>query len=91
LIYFFYNFDYININYIHIEILIARICSLHFDRDCFVLKKTRPRSKNAPVKEIIRLKKESIPNQMLILEKKRKGTMSQKQKNEENNKRIKVL
>jgi len=55
------------------------------------LKKTRPRSKNAPVKEILRLKKESIPTKMLILEKKRKETMSQKQKNEEDTKRIKVV
>lgn len=49
----------------------ARICSLHFDDDCFITKWTQSRSTN-PAKQLRRLKVGSVPTKMLILEKKRK-------------------
>ncbi|XP_071567384.1 uncharacterized protein [Temnothorax nylanderi] len=65
----------------------ARICSIHFEENCFSLEKTNPRLINQPAKEVLRLKKGCIPTKFLILDKKRKGTMSQ---SKENNKKIKV-
>ncbi|KYN11789.1 hypothetical protein ALC57_16067 [Trachymyrmex cornetzi] len=61
--------------------------SLHFDKDCFEWVKTQPRSKNTSVKEILKLKKESVPSKMLFLEKKRKRMLQSKEDNE----RVKVL
>ncbi|XP_018366600.1 PREDICTED: THAP domain-containing protein 1-like [Trachymyrmex cornetzi] len=48
------------------------ICSNHFDTDCFTMVWTKPRSKNVLAREMQRLKKDSIPTKMLILEKKRR-------------------
>lgn len=67
-------------------IFIARICSIHFEESCFSLEKTKPRIKDEPAKEILRLIKGSIPTIFLNIEK-RKGVMSQ---NEEKIKKIKV-
>ncbi|XP_036143495.1 uncharacterized protein LOC118645842 [Monomorium pharaonis] len=49
----------------------ARICSLHFQDDCFEMKWTTLRGTNVP-KELCRLKKNSVPNVLLHLEKKTK-------------------
>lgn len=45
----------------------ARICSDHFDAECFIMKLTKPRSKNIPAKELRRLKKDAIPCRMLAV------------------------
>ncbi|XP_071574457.1 uncharacterized protein [Temnothorax nylanderi] len=68
----------------------ARICSDHFDTNCFIMEFTKRRSKNIPAKELRRLKKGSVPCKMLTLnaERKRKR-MSQNEKDYENNKKIK--
>ncbi|XP_024881976.1 uncharacterized protein LOC112461116 [Temnothorax curvispinosus] len=65
----------------------ARICSIHFEKNCYELVKTTPRLINDPVKEVLRLKKGSVPTKFLNLEKKRIRRMSQ---SKENNKKIKV-
>ncbi|XP_071637137.1 uncharacterized protein [Temnothorax longispinosus] len=66
----------------------ATICSIHFEENCFELVKTRPRLINDPVKEILRLKKGSIPTKFLNLENiRRKRRMLQ---NKKDNKKIKV-
>ncbi|XP_024882180.1 uncharacterized protein LOC112461246 [Temnothorax curvispinosus] len=57
-----------------IKIDSARICSLHFDDDCFITKWTD--SIKAPPKQLRRLKVGSIPTKMLTLEKTRKRKMS---------------
>ncbi|XP_071637314.1 uncharacterized protein [Temnothorax longispinosus] len=62
----------------------ARICAIHFDENCLMLEKTKPRLQNKPAKEVLRLKQGSVPT--LNLEKKRKD-MSQ---SKEDNKKIKV-
>ncbi|XP_077276724.1 uncharacterized protein LOC143905279 [Temnothorax americanus] len=68
----------------------ARICSDHFDTNCFIMEFTKPRSKNTLAKEVRRLKKGSVPCNMLKLcagiKRKR---MSQNEKDNENNKKIK--
>ncbi|XP_071567395.1 uncharacterized protein [Temnothorax nylanderi] len=63
----------------------ATVCSAHFDESCFEMVWTKPRQKNIPAKQILRLKKGSIPIKFLNLEKKRKRTR------EDDNKRIKTL
>ncbi|XP_032690939.1 52 kDa repressor of the inhibitor of the protein kinase-like isoform X2 [Odontomachus brunneus] len=50
----------------------ATICSLHFTEDCFQMVWTKMRQKNIPAKQILRLKKNSIPTKLLNMEKKRK-------------------
>ncbi|XP_024893733.1 uncharacterized protein LOC112468685 [Temnothorax curvispinosus] len=45
----------------------ARICSDHFDTNCFIMEFTKPRSKNTLAKEVRRLKKGSVPCKMLKL------------------------
>lgn len=60
------------------------ICSNHFDTDCFIMVWTKPRLKNVPSREMQRLKKDSIPTKMLILEKKKR--MPESKKNMKRNK-----
>lgn len=57
---------------IHSIYIVARICNLHFQEDCFEIKWTKPRAENVPAKEIRRLKKNSVPSLLLHLEKKNK-------------------
>ncbi|XP_077275809.1 uncharacterized protein LOC143904771 isoform X1 [Temnothorax americanus] len=71
-----------------IKIDSARICSLHFDDDCFITKWTD--SIKAPPKQLRRLKVGSIPTKMLTLEKTRKRKMSNSDM-AITSKRIKVL
>ncbi|XP_071571996.1 uncharacterized protein [Temnothorax nylanderi] len=66
---------------------VARICSIHFKENCFELVKTKPKLKNQPVKEILRLTKGSIPTKFLNLEKKPVRRTSQSKKD---NNKIKV-
>jgi len=69
-----------------LTIFLARIYSIHFKENCFTLEKTKSR-KPELAKEILRLKMGSIPTELLNLEKKRKGMMSQ---SKENSKKVKV-
>ncbi|KYN50303.1 hypothetical protein ALC62_10772, partial [Cyphomyrmex costatus] len=55
----------------NININVTRICSLHFEDECFEMKWTKPRS-NMPSKEICRLKKNSVPSIRLNIEKRSK-------------------
>ncbi|CAL1672406.1 unnamed protein product [Lasius platythorax] len=73
----------------------ARIYSKHFDSNSFVMKWTKPRSKETPAKELRRLKPGSVPSKMLILERKentkeKRKDMSQNESSFEQNKKIKV-
>ncbi|XP_071643599.1 uncharacterized protein [Temnothorax longispinosus] len=63
----------------------ATVCSAHFDESCFEMVWTKPRQKNIPAKQILRLKKGSIPRKFLNLGKKRKRTC------EDDNEKIKTL
>ncbi|XP_018303435.1 uncharacterized protein [Mycetomoellerius zeteki] len=58
--------------------ILATICSIHFEEDCFQWMK--PRQDNVPPNQIWRLKENSVPTKLLKME--------EKQKND--NKRIKV-
>lgn len=60
--------------YYKVFIILASICDLHFDPECFEKQWTKPRLSNIPKKEMARMKKGSIPTQMLQLHKKRKIT-----------------
>lgn len=92
--FFFFNFLLSRISYECIHILtiyikiyynvIVAICSNHFDTDCFIMVWTKPRLKNVPSREMQRLKKDSIPTKMLILEKKKR--MPESKKNMKRNK-----
>ena len=72
------------------NIILARICDIHFDADCFEMVSTKPRSNNVASKEIRRLKKGSVPTKMLILEEKRKRTISEVKDTANKHKKIKV-
>ncbi|XP_011870749.1 PREDICTED: uncharacterized protein LOC105563624 [Vollenhovia emeryi] len=58
----------------------ARICSIHFEENCFILEKTQPRSKSKPAKEVLRLKNGCIPTKILNLEKKEKYNIAEQER-----------
>lgn len=62
----------------------ATVCSLHFNDDCFEMVWTKPRQKNIFARQILRLRKNSVPTRLLNMEKKRKSTL------QNGNKRIKT-
>lgn len=66
------NYKSMYMRIIHSIYIVARICNLHFQENCFEVKWTKPRAKNVLAKEIRRLKKNSVPSLLLHLEKKNK-------------------
>ncbi|EZA49089.1 hypothetical protein X777_12671 [Ooceraea biroi] len=61
-----------------ININTARICSLHFQDECFEMQWTKPRAKKinletvVPARQIRRLKMNSVPSLFLDVEKKKR-------------------